>query len=104
MYVPTYICTYLNSTQIIIELFFFLTLQMSMSNNGKQTSPTALLMSGGRAKNLRKAPMERHYSDLSWRISALTTSNQIPPHKSESSQCVNQLSHSRLKTKNFCQN
>ena len=75
---------------------------MSMSNNGKQTSPTALLMSGGRAKNLRKAPMERHYSDLSWRISALT-SNQIPPHKSESSQCVNQLSHSRLKTKKLCQ-
>ena len=72
---------------------------MSMSNNGKQTSPTALLMSGGRAKNLRKkAPMERHYSDLSWRISALT-SNQIPPHKSESSNCVNQLSHSGLKTR-----
>ena len=97
-----HIPTYLNSTQMIIELFF-LTLQMSMSNNGKQTSPTALLMSGGRAKNLRKAPMERHYSDLSWRISALT-SNQIPPHKSESSQCVNQLSHSRLKTKKLCQN
>ena len=71
---------------------------MSLSTNGKQTSPTALLMSGGRTKSLRKAPMERHYSDLSWRISALT-SNQIPPHKSESSNCVNQLSHSGLKSR-----
>jgi len=34
--------------------------------------------------------MERHYSDLSWRISALSPSSQIP-HKSESSTCVNQL-------------
>ena len=65
-------------------MFFF-----QLNCNGKPyPSPTS-----SKCLSLRKSkpPMERHYSDLSWRISALTPSNQIP-HKSESSTCVNQLS------------